>query len=313
MDLATLQNFLAIADEGSVTGAAHKLHLSQPALSRQLKDLEQELHCSLFTRSKSGVQLTPQGLLLQSRAIELLMFADRTRQEVSGLRNAISGDLRIGIAETPRVSLIIEAFRRLHAHHPDTRLHLNSGNSFDLESRFDRGVFDFALLSEPVNLAKYDKTVLPFREQWSLLIRNDSPLARKRSIERNDLAEEPIVVSEQTSHRIGEGNPVEEWLAEGQPVSIVASYNLRFGAAVLVKYGVGSALVWDCDIWGDPSLTTRPLEPPLTSFLALCWRKDHELSPLAAAYLDYLEEVLSEAAGNEEQADGVQAQKDAKS
>ena len=313
MDLATLQNFLAIADEGSVTGAAHKLHLSQPALSRQLRDLEQELRCSLFTRSKSGVQLTPQGQLLQSRANELLMLASRTQQEVSGLRNTVSGDLRIGIAETPRVSLLTEAFRKLHTYHPDTRLHLNCGNSFDLENRFDRGAFDFTLLSEPVSISKYNKKVLPFREQWAVLVRKDNPLARKRIIGRDDLASEPIIASEQTSHRIDEGNAIREWLGEGRSISIAGSYNLRFGAAVLVDQGVGSALVWDSGTWETDTLTTRPLDPPLTSFLALCWRKDHELSPLAAVYLDYLEEVLSEAAGNEEQADGVQAQKDAKS
>lgn len=304
MDLTTLQNFLVISDEGSFTGAAHKLHLSQPALSRQLKDLEQELGCALFSRSKTGVQLTPQGQLLQNRAHELLALANRTRQEVSGLRNVVSGDLRIGVAETPRVSLLVEAFRRLRVDHPDTRLHLNCGNSFDLENRFDRGAFDFTLLSEPVNISKYNKNVLPFRERWALLTRRDNPLARKKTVGRDDLAGEPIIISEQTSHRFNEGNAVREWLGEGHPIRIAGSYNLRFGATALVEQGVGSALVWDSGTWETNVLAIRPLDPPLVSFLALCWRKDHELSPLAAAYLDYLAATLADTTHDETSGDG---------
>lgn len=291
MELRLLRNFLAVAREGTVTRAAERLFLSQPALSKQLRELEGELGCALFERGARRLTLTPEGHLLRARAEEILALADRARAEVSS-GGAVAGTLAIGAGETPAMRHVARAVQALRAEHPAVRLALHSGNAQDVAARLERGLDDFGLLIAPFDLARYAFVRLPEPDRWGLLLRKDHPLAAKAAIGPADLAGLPLLVSRQA--RVDDGFAA--WLgAPTADLDIVGTYNLVYNAAVLVAEGVGCALALDglADVSPASPLTFRPLAPTLEAAVALVWERHRPLSAPARAFLDCLTRTLA--------------------
>jgi len=129
MDIRVLRYFLAVAREENISKAAEYLHITQPTLSRQLKELEDELNVSLFTRGKRNITLTDKGMLLRKRAEEITSLMDKTEAEFSNLDNLISGDVYIGGGETLAMKILAEVMTDMSEEYPDVRFHLYSGNA----------------------------------------------------------------------------------------------------------------------------------------------------------------------------------------
>ena len=197
MEIRTLRYFLAVAREGSITRAANFLHLTQPTLSRQMQDLEQELGRQLLIRKSHRVDLTPEGVLLRKRAEEIVAMVDKTEAEFIALEDTVSGDIYIGSGETRALCPIAGLIRQLREECPGIRYHLHSGNAQDVTDRLDKGLLDFGILIQPADIAKYDALSLPARDVWGVLMRRDSPLAQKDRIERADLMGLPLICSRQ--------------------------------------------------------------------------------------------------------------------
>ena len=215
MELRVLKYFLAVAREGSVTGAANLLHVTQPTLSRQLMDLEDELGHKLFERGSHSVRLTEDGVLLRKRAEEILDMADRTLSEFSSRDGrGVGGDVYIGGGETYAMKRIGEMVRDLRRSHPRIKFNLYSGNADDVTEKLDKGLLDFGLLIQPADLSKYDYVNLPDRDVWGVLMRSDSPLAARKRIQKKDLFGLPIFVSRQVSRRAYSKNDLLEWLGQ---------------------------------------------------------------------------------------------------
>ena len=187
MEIRTLRYFLAVAREGSITRAANFLHLTQPTLSRQMQDLEEELGRPLLIRKSHRVDLTPEGVLLRKRAEEIVSMVDKTEAEFTALEDTVSGDVYIGSGETRALCPIAKVIRQMRADSPGIRYHLYSGNAQDVTERLDKGLLDFGIVIEPADISKYDALSLPARDVWGVLMRRDSPLARKDRIEKADL------------------------------------------------------------------------------------------------------------------------------
>ena len=117
MEFRVLQYFLAVAREQSLSGAAESLHLSQPTLSRQLKDLEDELGKQLFTRSNKGIALTEEGMILRKRAEEIVQLMKKTEDEIALADEAVSGDVYIGAGESDVNRLLGQAAFQLRESH----------------------------------------------------------------------------------------------------------------------------------------------------------------------------------------------------
>lgn len=295
MELRVLRNFLAVAREGTVTHAAERLFLSQPALSKQLKELEEELGCLLFTRGARRLSLTPEGHLFRARAEEILALADRARAELAA-GEALAGTLAIGAGETPAMRLLARAAVALRARHPAVRLALHSGNAQDVAARLERGLDDFGLLIAPFDLAPYDFLRLPRPDRWGLLLRKDCPLAAKPAVAPGDLAGLPLLVSRQA--RVP--GDLAAWL--GRPTDglcVVGTYNLAYNAALMVAEGLGCALVLDglADVSPGSPLAFRPLAPALTADVALVWERHRPLSRPARAFLGLLRAELGAPTG----------------
>ena len=149
MELRVLRYFLAVAREENISRAAQALHITQPTLSRQLIDLEDELGVKLFLRKSQSrkIALTPEGLLLRRRAQELLELAYKTGQELKTVSQQVSGDIYIGGGETDAMRFIARTAKSLRQSYPAIHYHLYSGNADDVMERLDKGLLDFGIIN----------------------------------------------------------------------------------------------------------------------------------------------------------------------
>lgn len=283
MEIRVLRYFLEVAREGSVTRAAQRLHISQPTLSKQLKDLEGELGKRLFVRGSHDVKLTNEGMLLRKRAEDILDMVDKTADEFKTLGEFTGGDVWLGCAESEGIRHLARCFRGLLALYPDLRLHLQSGNSEDVTQRLDQGLLDFAVIVHEVDLAKYNYLELPAVDRYGVLMRKDSPLARKETVSIDDLLDVPLICSRQG---MSEDYP-KVFQEKMDDLRVVATFNLAYNAGILVREGVGYALSLDklADTSAESELTFRPLEPPLETKMYLIWKKYQVFSPAAELLL----------------------------
>ncbi|MEE1348688.1 MAG: LysR family transcriptional regulator [Dialister hominis] len=178
METRVLRYFLAVAQEGSVTRAARALHLTQPTLSRQIRELEEELGQTLFSRGGRELSLTREGLLLRQRAEEIVGLAEITEKEFRSLgEKTVSGDLSLGCGESKALSFVTDALKVLQDEHPLIIPHFFSGNGEIVMDRLDKGLLDFAVLMGAENTERYSSLPLPNHDTWGLLMDKDDPFA----------------------------------------------------------------------------------------------------------------------------------------
>lgn len=287
LEIRVLRYFLAVAQEGSVTRAARALHLTQPTLSRQIRELEEELGQTLFSRGGRELSLTREGLLLRQRAEEIVGLAEITEKEFRSLgEKTVSGDLSIGCGESKALSFVTDALKVLQDEHPLIIPHFFSGNGEIVMDRLDKGLLDFAVLMGAENTERYYSLPLPNHDTWGLLMDKDDPMAQKKAITAEDLLDIPLILSSQSLSR----DELSGWL--GFPMSrlhIAATYTLLFNGSLMVRSGLGYALCFDHIA---PSGKDSPFAfRPLTSPLSLVWKKHQILSAPAEAFLAKIREA----------------------
>ena len=293
MELRVLRYFLTIAREGSITNAANVLHVTQPTLSRQIHDLEEELGQRLFVRGSRNMSLTAEGMILRKRAEEIISMVDKTEAEFHSMSNVVSGDIYIGGGETEAVKLIAQIVCELRTAYPEIQYHLYSGNAEDVTERLDKGLLDFGLLIQPADISKYDYFNIPARDTWGVIMRKDIPLAKKETIRKEDLLNVPLICSRQVISEERHRNEFAEWFGEDfDKLDIVTTFNLVYNAAIMVEAGVGYAITIDkiANTTESSSLCFRPLEPQLDSGLNIIWKKDQVFSAAAALFFKKLRE-----------------------
>ncbi|MBS1368390.1 MAG: LysR family transcriptional regulator [Lentisphaeria bacterium] len=295
MELRLLRYFLAVARENSFTRAAKYLHVTQPTLSRQMMDLEEELGQKLLNRETHHIALTPEGMLLRRRAEEIMAMVQKTEAEFNAIGENISGDVYIGGGESKAMNLIADAVCELHGEYPDVRFHIYTGVAGDVMERLDNGLLDFGVLLQPVDIAKYDSVNLPVKDKWGVLMRRDNPLAEKESVTPEDLRELPLICSRRDLRNKSVRNPYAEWFdGDLDKLNIVAVYNLIFNASLLVERGIGCALALEPgnNITGD-RLCFRPLNPALESHSSVVWKKYQIFSKAAEVFLERLQDEFA--------------------
>ena len=291
MELRTLRNFAAVARAGNVTRAAAALHVSQPALSMQLRELEEEMGGPLLVRRPRGVEPTERGALLLRRADDIVALAERTRDEVrSNGDKGLTGTLAIGAGETVAFEPVARAIGELRAANPGLRIDITSGNGEDVGARIRNGTLDLALFVGPGRYKGYDYIAMPHSISWGLLVRRDSPLASRRTIRSKDLDGVPILMTRQMM--VGEF--LSGWLGRDcGELDVVCTYNLAYNAAVMVAAGIGSAVCIDGLVpsaYAD-RVAFRPFAPAVASDAYLAWRKGVPLSRAAAALVARVRET----------------------
>ena len=293
MEIRVLRYFLAIAREGSITNAANFLHVTQPTLSRQIRELEEELGQKLFVRKSHSMTLTNEGMILRKRAEEIVSMVDKTEAEFSSMENIIGGDIYIGGGETDAIKLVADVVNELRNDYPDIHYHLYSGNAADVTERLDKGLLDFGILIQPADISKYDYINLPAKDVWGVIMRKDSPLAQKNFIHKEDLLNIPLICSRQAMSQERSKNEFVQWFGEYfEKLDVVTTFNLVYNAAIMVEAGIGYAVTIDklTNTSESSSLCFRPLEPKIESGLNIIWKKYQIFSAPAELFLVRLRE-----------------------
>lgn len=294
MELRVLQYFLAVAREQNISSAAESLHLSQPTLSTQLKALENELGKQLLIRGTKGsrkVLLTEEGMLLRKRAEEILELVRMTESEISLSNEVIAGDVYIGTGESDLIRIFARAAKRIQEKYPDIHYHILSGNASFVQEHLDRGLIDFGVVYSPVDTSIYSTIKIPVHDTWGVLMRRDSPLAQKDTVQPQDLLDKPLILSAQKA----DAWPMSNWF--GQDISklnVVATYNLVFNASLLVEEGLGYAVCFDklINVSGDSNLCFHPLSPTIEAKASIIWKRYQVLSKAAECFLNELKQEM---------------------
>ena len=293
MELRTLEYFLAVAREESILRASNYLHLTQPTLSRQMHDLEEELGKQLFIRGNRKITLTEDGVLFRQRANEILMLVRKTRDELSAKEDAVSGDIFIGASEMDSFKFFANAAKRFQESNPDVCFHLYTGDGIQQLEMLDSGLIDFALLIEPTDVKQYDFLYQPAAEPCGVIMRRDSPLAQKESIRPEDLKDLPLVMPRQFM----EHGFFSKWIGEMmEDLHIVATADLPYNVAIMVAQGLGYAICLNFDLMvNDPggTLCFRPLEPALAPGVYIVWKKYRVFPKASELFLEYVRRELS--------------------
>ena len=288
MELRVLRYFLAVAREENITKSAALLHVTQPTLSRQLMQLEEELGVKLFRRSQYRVVLTDDGMLLRRRAQEIVELADKAERELQHLDAELTGEIAIGCGESVGMTFLsehIRAFRRLHR---QVQFRIYSANADDVKERIEKGLLDMGLLTEPVDIGRYAFLRTPQKDRWGVLLPKEHPLAQKSTVTPNDLLDVPLLLSSRESVR----NELAGWFGDTyDKIEVAATFNLILNAANMVKNGVGAALCYDFGNLSD-ALEFVPLSPKLETGTVLAWKKDQTCSPAADQFLDFLKNAI---------------------
>ena len=289
MELRTLRYFLAVAREENITRAAALLHLTQPTLSRQLMQLEEELGVELFRRSQHRIILTEAGMLLRRRAQEIVELSEKTQRELRPAEE-LSGSIAIGSGDLQAMGYLAERLTAFQRRHPRISYELYSGNSEEIQERIEQGLLDLGLLLEPVDLAKYEILRLPVRERWGVLVPETSPLARRDSVTPEDLAGEPLILTARQLMR----REVLRWFGPyAENVRVMASGNLPYNMAQLARSGMGMFLCIDLACTFD-GVRFLPLHPALESGTVLAWKKTETHCAATAALLEDLRADMQE-------------------
>ena len=291
MEIRVLRYFLEAARQGSISKAAQVLHVTQPTMSRQLKDLEWELGEKLFVRSNYSIRLTHAGELLRERAEDILGIVDKTMMDFRSLEDGgVSGEISIACAESKNISFLGRCIQRLKRDYPKIRYHLYSGDSERALEKLDKGLFDFAVLVENVDLEKYNCLTVHAVDRWGVVMRRDSPLADRDYIVPEDLLGVPILCSRQAL-----AADMPKWFGDDiSKLNIAATLDLSYNGSVLVREGTGCLLTFDgiIDTSPDAPLCFKPLMPELTTAMHVVWRRNQQFSQASRLFLQVLKEQL---------------------
>lgn len=268
MDIRQLTYFITVARTGNITKAANELYITQPSLSKQISNLERELGKKLLFRSKRGITLTEDGILLRKRAEEIVGLMDKTKAEIKSTPEQVGGQIVIGGGPSNFVISVAAKFRK---HYPGVNFEFLFGDANDINERLDHGSVDFALLLAPINSKKYNYLVIPETLSWGVIMKKKNPLSAHKVIRRQDLSKLPIIIHQR--HELQK--MIEKWY--GQDISklnIAGTYNIINGDPdIFIKHNLGNILTANTfiDLKEHNDLCFRPLKPAINSQFVLIW------------------------------------------
>ena len=268
MEIRLLKYFLAVANEENITRASEKLHISQPSLSIQLKELEKELGKKLFVRGKRKISLTEEGRILRKRADEIISLIEKTEKEIGSDLNNIEGEISIGGYPAPTV---LKTAAQLREKHNGVKFNFYSGDAEYICEQLDHGNLDFAVLLEPVDTTKYDYLPLAETSRWGILMKSDCELAKKSYISKEDFKNLPIIIHK----RIGLQLLIAKWADINlEDLNIAASYNIvQSNPNSFVESGLGYFVATENLYIPDKDICFIPLNPELSIKYTLAWKR----------------------------------------
>lgn len=286
MEIRVLRYFLAVVREESITKAAEALHITQPTLSRQLSQMEDEVGVRLFDRGTCKITLTNEGILLRRRAEEILQLVDTTERELVEQDEQVEGKISIGCGEIAAVLMLPELIRTFREKYTRVSFDIFTATADLVKEQMDKGLLDIGLLLEPVDMEKYDFIRLDMKENWVVLMRPDNPLAEKKYVTAEDLLPLPLILP----RRLNVQSELASWFGDHYGnINVAFTSNLCTNSAVMVGAGLAYSLVIEGAVrWDQSKITYRPLFPALTATSVLAWKCGQPFSPAATKFINQI-------------------------
>lgn len=292
MEIRVLRYFLAVVREGGINRAAEVLHITQPTLSRQLSQLEEEVGVKLFHRGARKITLTNEGMLLRRRAEEILTLVDRTERELTEQEELVEGRVVIGCGELAAVQVLPEAIEAFHKKYPLVSYDIFTANADLVKEQMEKGLVDVGVLLEPIDMEKFDFIRLAGKERWVVLMRPDDPLADKEAVSAKNLENLPLILPRRTNVQ----NELLNWLGDSfQSEKVLFTSNLSTNGALMVQRGLAYLIAIEGSVpfWDKEKITYRSLYPELRANSALAWKKQQPFSLAASKFIEHLKCFLS--------------------
>lgn len=287
MEVRVLRYFLTVVREESITKAAEVLHITQPTLSRQLAQLEEETGVKLFQRGSRKITLTNEGILLRRRAEEIVNLIDKTEQELVLSEEQIEGTITIGCGELATVQTLSELCGTFREKYPRVQFDLYTANADYVKEQMDRGLVDIGLLLEPIDMEKYDFIRLRMKERWIVLMRPEDRLASQEVVTPSDLENLPLILP----RRSGVQNEIASWFGgRYEHLNIAFTSNLNTNGAIMVQKGLGYSLVIEGAVpfWDQKKIVSRPLSPELWATSVIAWKRQQPFSTAAEKFIEHI-------------------------
>mgnify|MGYP001852537485 FL=1 len=293
MEIRVLKYFLAVAREGNITKAAEILHITQPTLSRQLMQLEDELGAALFIRGKRKMVLTDTGMLLKRRAEEIVSLSEKTELEISNQGNDVSGEIVLACGITEATNTMGKYIKKFKEMYPDVTFNMRNGNTDFIVEAIDNGLVDIGFIIEPVDLEKLNFLRMNKLETWGILMNKDAPLASKEYITVDDLLTIPLI----NTARVETQNQLKKWIgSDYERLNFAAVSELSTTAAILVENDIGYAIIIEGSIENvvGSNLCFRPLYPKMTTTSLVVWKKYQSFGFTITKFIDFISKEIKE-------------------
>lgn len=291
MEIRVLRYFLTVVREEGINRAAEVLHITQPTLSRQLAQLEEEVGVKLFHRGARKITLTNEGILLRRRAEEILALVDRTERELAEQDELVEGRIVIGGGELAAMLVLPEIIEDFHKKYPLVTFDIFTGNADLVKEQMEKGLIDIGVLLEPIDIEKFDFIRLREKERWVVLMRPDDSLAQKEAVSAKDLENMPLILPRRTNVQ----NELSNWFGDFfQEQQVLFTSNLTTNSALMVQRGLAYSLVIEGSIpyWDREKIAYRPLCPELTANSVLAWKKQQPFSLAATKFIEHIKCLL---------------------
>lgn len=292
MEIRVLRYFLTVVREESITKASEALHITQPTLSRQLAQMEEEIGVKLFDRGTRKIKLTNEGILLRRRAEEILQLIDKTEKELVEQEEQVEGKISIGCGEIAAVQILPELFKTFHQKYSYVNFDIFTATADLVKEQMDKGLLDIGLLLEPIDMEKYDFIRLNVQERWVVLMPSNSPLAEKESVTASDLSSLPLILP----RRMQVQSELASWFGDYyKNLKVLFTSNLSTNGAVIVNHGLAYSLVIEglIPFWDLSKVIYRPLYPELMATSVIAWKRGQPFSLAATKFIEHIKCFLS--------------------
>lgn len=286
MELRHLRYFLAVVDEGGFTRAAEALHVAQPGVSTQIRQLERELGHELFDRSSRTVALTPVGESVLPYARSALAAVESLECAVQELTGLVRGRVRVGTIGLPRALDVPGLLAAFHTRHPGVEIGLVEAGAEDVIAELHRGELDLAVAAVVGDLPPGLAAEVILRQDVVAAVRDDDPFARRKSVRLTELRDRPLIAMRRGTgvrRLVEEACEAEGW---ARPRVAFEGSDPLF-LARLAALGLGVALIPESAAALEPNLVTVPLARPIRGEVGVVWRMEGAVSPAARAFTEH--------------------------
>ncbi len=286
MEIRVLKYFLTVVREESITKASEVLHITQPTLSRQLAQMEEEIGVKLFERGGRKIRLTNEGMLLRRRAEEILQLVDKTERELIEREEHVEGYVNIGCGEMDSVNILAELCGAFLKKYPKVRFDMYTATADVIKERIERGVADVGLLLEPIEMERFEFIRLKLRERWCVLMNAADPLAKRESLSVSELKDLPLCLPRRLNVRSELANLFGD---DFKDLNIVFTSNLTANAAVIAQKGIAYPVIIEGNIslWDKEKIVGVPLLPKLTATSVLAWKREQPFGIAATKFIEF--------------------------